>query len=139
MGRGIVPEQRTQRTVALAATLLVAVVPLLVVACASHQPPASPTRSRSDVAAGSNAASAAPAGIASEPQVAAHFNHANPAIVLSESTLVQLREYILPGAEDLAWETIPWRPSLWEAVVEGDRSDRPILLWAMNGHPLGCT
>ncbi|MEM7164143.1 MAG: hypothetical protein AAF581_01690 [Planctomycetota bacterium] len=69
----------------------------------------------------------------------AAFAHANPEVVLNDTTLVALRERILAAPQDLAWESIAWRPSLWEAVLEGDREERPVLLWAMNGHPLGCT
>ena len=46
---------------------------------------------------------------------------------------------VLPTPAELEFREIPWRPTLWEAVVEGQRDDKPILLWAMNGHPLGCT
>ena len=48
-------------------------------------------------------------------------------------------EFILPAAEDLRWQEIPWRNSFYSAVCEAQRLDRPILLWAMNGHPLACT
>jgi hypothetical protein len=46
---------------------------------------------------------------------------------------------ILPAPEELAWSEIPWRPSLWEALAEAREQGQPVLLWAMNGHPLGCT
>lgn len=44
-----------------------------------------------------------------------------------------------PSAAELAWRRIPWRSTLWRAVVDAHREKKPILLWAMNGHPLGCT
>ena len=47
--------------------------------------------------------------------------------------------FIRPAEEDLRWQAIPWRSSLYSAVCEAQRLDRPILLWAMNGHPLACT
>ena len=37
------------------------------------------------------------------------------------------------------WKTIPWRPSFSEAIKEARKADKPILLWAMNGHPCGMT
>lgn len=46
---------------------------------------------------------------------------------------------IRPGAEELRFEEIPWRVTFRSAVRESQAQDRPILLWAMNGHPLGCT
>ena len=48
-------------------------------------------------------------------------------------------ELVFPSKDELAWQSIPWRASFWEAVVEADRQRRPVVLWAMNGHPLGCT
>ena len=50
----------------------------------------------------------------------------------------QVREHVLPSAEESRWLDIPWRSRLWDAVEEARRVGKPILLWAMNGHPLGC-
>ena len=47
--------------------------------------------------------------------------------------------YILPKESELAWRTIGWRGTLGEAWLEAQQKDMPILLWAMNGHPCGCT
>lgn len=46
---------------------------------------------------------------------------------------------VLPGDEELAFRSLGWRTVFWDAVKEAQREKRPILLWAMNGHPLGCT
>ena len=37
------------------------------------------------------------------------------------------------------WQTLPWRLDLLEARAEARASERPLFLWSMNGHPLGCT
>jgi hypothetical protein len=58
---------------------------------------------------------------------------------LTDATYTKLRDYLLPAEKDLAYKAIPWRASYWDAVVEAQAKDKPILLWAMNGHPLGCT
>jgi len=58
---------------------------------------------------------------------------------LTPATYAKWRDYLLPGEKDLAYKAIPWRASYWDAVVEAQVKDKPILLWAMNGHPLGCT
>ena len=58
---------------------------------------------------------------------------------LSEKTFAQLRAQILPSAEELRWREIPWRAALWPALAEAAAADKPVLLWAMNGHPLACT
>lgn len=47
--------------------------------------------------------------------------------------------FIRPSDDELAWEKIGWRNAFWPAVEEARRLGRPILLWTMNGHPLGCT
>jgi hypothetical protein len=54
-------------------------------------------------------------------------------------TLDEWRARIEPSAKELAYAEVPWRPSFWSAVQEAQKTERPILLWAMNGHPLGCT
>ena len=51
----------------------------------------------------------------------------------------ELRDRILPRAEEERWLDVGWRPAFWDAVVEAQERRKPILLWAMNGHPLGCT
>ena len=55
---------------------------------------------------------------------------------LTEATYAKWRDNVLPKPSELAYRRIAWRPSYWEAVVEAQEKDRPILLWAMNGHPL---
>jgi hypothetical protein len=58
---------------------------------------------------------------------------------LNDDSFDRFRDTILPSAEERAFLDIPWRESFWSAVTEARDADRPILLWAMNGHPLGCT
>jgi hypothetical protein len=58
---------------------------------------------------------------------------------LTDANYAKWRDYLLPSQKDLAYKAIPWRASFWDAVVEAQAKDKPILLWAMNGHPLGCT
>ncbi len=59
--------------------------------------------------------------------------------VLNDDTYARWKEYILPTPEELEWHAIPWRPSFWSAVIDAQRAEKPVLLWAMNGHPLACT
>ena len=47
--------------------------------------------------------------------------------------------YIRPKPAELGFEENRWKATFWEAVVESQRTNKPILLWAMNGHPMGCT
>ena len=41
-----------------------------------------------------------------------------------------------PGEDRFA--QVPWLTSLWEARKVAAREGKPILLWEMDGHPLGC-
>ena len=50
-----------------------------------------------------------------------------------------LRALILPTEAESDWLRIPWRTSLWEARRVAAREGKPILLWEMDGNPLGCT
>lgn len=38
-----------------------------------------------------------------------------------------------------AWRAIPWRASYREGLADAADANRPVLLWVMNGHPLGPT
>ncbi len=59
--------------------------------------------------------------------------------LLTEDNYASVREQILPKQSELAWTRIPWRPSFQEGVAEAQVQGKPVLLWVMNGHPLGCT
>lgn len=59
--------------------------------------------------------------------------------VLDDRTFAQHWEHVVPTAAELEWRRIPWLAQLGEGVVAAQAADRPILLWAMNGHPLACT
>ena len=48
-------------------------------------------------------------------------------------------KFIQPDAKEQAYKEIDWRNKFWPAVQEAKQLGRPILLWTMNGHPLGCT
>ncbi len=58
---------------------------------------------------------------------------------LTEETYVLYRAVIGPQPEDAAWQTIDWLPSYREGLEAAAAQQKPILLWVMNGHPLGCT
>lgn len=50
-----------------------------------------------------------------------------------------LQALIKPGPGEDKWQQIPWLSSLWEARKQAAARGKPILLWEMDGHPLGCT
>lgn len=57
---------------------------------------------------------------------------------LDDTTVSTLLQTLTPNDES-PWRTIPWKISLLDAQREASRSQRPIFIWAMDGHPLGCT
>ncbi|KAA0228585.1 MAG: hypothetical protein AKCLJLPJ_00562 [Fimbriimonadales bacterium] len=46
---------------------------------------------------------------------------------------------VLPSPEEEKWLSIPWRTRLQDAVSAAEATGKPIFLWIMNGHPMGCT
>jgi hypothetical protein len=45
---------------------------------------------------------------------------------------------IKPVPNDEKWNEIPWLSNLWEARKRAAAEGKPILLWEMDGNPLGC-
>ena len=45
----------------------------------------------------------------------------------------------LRQSPDEAWRTVPWKISLLDAQAAASQQHKPIFIWAMDGHPLGCT
>jgi hypothetical protein len=58
---------------------------------------------------------------------------------ITPAQYAKVRELVRPDVEDAKWLQVPWRTSLWEARRDAAREGKPILLWEMDGHPLGCT
>ena len=58
---------------------------------------------------------------------------------LNEISFRHWINFVRPNADELKWKKIGWRVKFESAVEEARRLQRPILLWTMNGHPLGCT
>lgn len=46
---------------------------------------------------------------------------------------------ILPTKDEEKWLSIPWRTDIPTARREAQRENKPIFMWIMNGHPMGCT
>ena len=58
---------------------------------------------------------------------------------LNDKTFASWRDRIRPKAPERCFETVHWLPTFWDGVMTAQKEDKPILLWAMNGHPLACT
>ena len=46
---------------------------------------------------------------------------------------------IRPRRVELSYDGIPWHSRLAEGFLAANQAQKPVLLWVMNGHPLGCT
>lgn len=60
-------------------------------------------------------------------------------IDLSPDRFEEYRERIRPSGRELKFMDVGWRPTLWQARREAQKRKKPLLLWVMNGHPLGHT
>jgi hypothetical protein len=58
---------------------------------------------------------------------------------LTPEQLEKLHQVIRPTADEEKWLQVPWMASVWEARRKAAALGKPILLWEMDGHPLGCT
>jgi len=45
---------------------------------------------------------------------------------------------LTPSADE-PWRTVPWELRVLDAQRMAVEQDKPIFIWAMDGHPLGCT
>ena len=57
---------------------------------------------------------------------------------ISADEFPRLFKLIKPAAGEEKWQKIPWLSSLWEARKKAAAEGKPILLWEMDGNPLGC-
>jgi len=58
---------------------------------------------------------------------------------LDAETRAAVKAAVAPTEQDDKWLEIGWKANLWEARKEAAAKGKPILLWEMDGHPLGCT
>ena len=49
------------------------------------------------------------------------------------------RELILPNPSEQSYRKIEWRASVLRGIVDAQKSDKPVRIVLMKGHPLGCT
>lgn len=57
---------------------------------------------------------------------------------LNDEEFQRLHEQLRPAVDE-PWRTIPWKISLLDAQRTAAKEQKPIFIWAMDGHPLGCT
>lgn len=57
---------------------------------------------------------------------------------LTQEKFEKLHQELKPTEKDV-WRTIPWKVQLLDAQKLAAKEKKPIFIWAMDGHPLGCT
>ncbi len=57
---------------------------------------------------------------------------------LTDEKVRQLLKELQPSADE-PWRSISWRIDLLAAQRDAVNERKPIFIWAMDGHPLGCT
>ena len=60
-------------------------------------------------------------------------------VEFNDRNYAEWRKHILPDTGELAWQQIPWMTTFKDGIAAADVAGKPLLLWTMNGHPLGCT
>jgi hypothetical protein len=61
-----------------------------------------------------------------------------PQQALRPADIDALKTLIKPRAEETRWEEIPWMVDLWDARKKAAQEGKPIMLWEMDGNPMGC-
>ena len=56
---------------------------------------------------------------------------------LTPQSFTELHAELQPADEP--WRTIPWKIDVLDAQRAAAQEQKPIFIWAMDGHPLGCT
>jgi hypothetical protein len=50
----------------------------------------------------------------------------------------EVLKIVKPQPGEDKWADIPWLADLWQARQAAAKAGKPILLWEMDGNPLGC-
>jgi hypothetical protein len=62
-----------------------------------------------------------------------------PGLGVDASALDRDIAAVLPRPSEERWLQVPWRTDFAAARAEANRAGKPLFLWMMDGHPLGCT
>ena len=57
---------------------------------------------------------------------------------LTEADFLKIHAELQPDNSAL-WRSVPWKTSVLSAQQIAAEQKKPIFIWAMDGHPLGCT
>ena len=58
---------------------------------------------------------------------------------ITSDQFLQLTKLCSPAERASGWLELDWEIDLWKTRQRAAREGKPIFLWEMDGHPLGCT
>lgn len=58
---------------------------------------------------------------------------------LKPASFRALHKAVIPGGATERWAEIPWQSDLQAARKKAFEEGKPLVMWIMDGHPLGCT
>ena len=58
---------------------------------------------------------------------------------ITSDQFLHLTKLCSPAERASGWHELDWEIDLWKARQRAAREGKPIFLWEMDGHPLGCT
>lgn len=77
---------------------------------------------------------------AGDPAVSVHAGGQESKAYVEALAMVEAkRQEILPSPAERRWEEIEFLPSYAGGLKTAAEQQKPLMLWVMNGHPLGCT
>jgi hypothetical protein len=72
------------------------------------------------------------------PRATMRVSKENPPPQLDQTSYRKLFELCKPCADKEAWTEIAWIGEFWQGRQQAARVGKPMFIFAMNGHPLGC-
>lgn len=73
----------------------------------------------------------------------AMFSLLSTALFLATNSLtlanVETLHRSIQPPKNALWRSVPWEVSLLQAQTKAAEQKKPLFIWAMDGHPLGCT
>lgn len=66
-------------------------------------------------------------------------NRTDQSASLTDESFATWRDRIRATKSELEWQDLPWVTSYHKGIRLAAAENKPLLLWVMNGHPLGCT
>jgi hypothetical protein len=78
-------------------------------------------------------------GVKAIPAILLPLTLATARAEISDAEFDHLFTLCQPSPEGTEWLELGWETDLWKARQRAAQEGKPIFLWEMDGHPLGCT